>query len=158
VIKSIKKLVLGLLEGIYKVISFLNLQLALLVAVVGVVLMITGTFENNPSVLIEFYIALGVSVLLGVIGGIHKLFGIKCKEKTKKAVQIVGVSNDTGNSQQQPTLNDTAVPVSPPVQTGYPKCYAVRQNPKYIMAEYEDKYVLYYKGESGLKKVRTDYK
>ena len=158
-IKGIKKMILGLLNAVYKVVNFLNLQLALLVSVIGVVLMITGTFENNPSVLIGFYIALGVSVLLGVVGGVCKLFGIRKKDKTKQGVQIVGVDSDAN------TIKDAEQPVAtqsvshkPPVQTAYPRCYAVKQNPKYIMAEYEDRYVLYYKGANGLVKVRTDFK
>ena len=158
-IKGIKKMILGLLNAVYKVINFLNLQLALLVSVIGVVLMITGTFENNPSVLIGFYIALGVSVLLGVVGGICKLFGLKKKDKTKQGVQIVGVDNDTvGNTDAEIPVKTESVPQQPPVQTTYPRCYAVRQNPKYVMAEYEDRFVLYYKGANGLVKVRTDFK
>ena len=40
----------------------------------------------------------------------------------------------------------------------YPKYYNVKQNKNYVMAEYEDRYELYLKTQSGLSKVRTDYK
>ena len=40
----------------------------------------------------------------------------------------------------------------------YPVYYAVKQNQNYIMAEYADRYELYFKDRNGLKKIRTDLK
>ena len=40
----------------------------------------------------------------------------------------------------------------------YPVYYAVKQNRNYIMAEYADRYELYFKDRNGLKKIRTDLK
>ncbi len=40
----------------------------------------------------------------------------------------------------------------------YPVYYAVKQNRNYIMAEYADRYELYFKDRNGLKKIRTDMK
>ena len=40
----------------------------------------------------------------------------------------------------------------------YPIYFTVKQDPRYIFAEYEDRYELYLKTESGLKYVKTDVK
>ena len=40
----------------------------------------------------------------------------------------------------------------------YPIYFAVKQDPRYVFAEYEDRYELYLKTESGLKYVKTDMK
>lgn len=40
----------------------------------------------------------------------------------------------------------------------YPVYYEVKQNKNYIMAEYADRYVLYFKDRNGLRKIRTDVK
>ena len=39
-----------------------------------------------------------------------------------------------------------------------PKIFAVKGHPSYFMAEYTDRYELYKKSSSGLRKIRTDYK
>lgn len=40
----------------------------------------------------------------------------------------------------------------------YPVYYEVKQNKNYIMAEYADRYELYFKDRNGLRKIRTDVK
>ena len=39
-----------------------------------------------------------------------------------------------------------------------PSYYRVNQNPRYIVAEFPDRYELYYEEDNGMKYVRTDYK
>jgi predicted membrane protein len=43
-------------------------------------------------------------------------------------------------------------------QIAYPVYYNVSQNANYVMAEYADRYKLYYRTKNGLKYIRTDYK
>ncbi|MBR5439516.1 MAG: hypothetical protein IKV61_04805 [Clostridia bacterium] len=45
-----------------------------------------------------------------------------------------------------------------PKKNVYPIYFTVKQDPRYVFAEYEDRYELYLKTESGLKYIKTDAK
>lgn len=133
---------------IYKLLSFLNLQPTLFVALVGLVLLLTGLLKN--SVVLTFLcVALMFSVAYAVIVSIKKLLGMGGdKPKKSKGVQII---NETSSENAESVERKDSRP-------SYPKYYRVKQNAAYVMAEYGDRYELYLKTKNGLQKVRTDYK
>lgn len=161
---SIKLIVSTIFKLVYKIIAFLNLQLALLIALIGVVLFFTGVFEGNGAFLSVYCVVLICSAIFGVILSLLKLLGIDKRKKTRGKVKITN-SSEIANVQEkafevasQPQLN-----VNESVNSRYnteeqPKYYAVKQNQNYIMAEYSDRYELFLKTPQGLKKVRVDYK
>ena len=56
------------------------------------------------------------------------------------------------------TTEDRTIDLGESGKQTYPKYFTVKQNPKYVMAEYSDRYELFYRSESGFKRVRVDYK
>ncbi len=138
---------------IYSVLALFNLQLTLFVLLVGAVLYFTGTLETYPALMSIFQISLIISVVYAIWSTLKKALGIDKKVKKSKGVQIVGTKEEQ-NEQQTEQQN------KPQIQTenAKPRYFSVKQNPNYVMAEFNDRYELYYKGKNGLEKVRTDYK
>ena len=60
--------------------------------------------------------------------------------------------------QTVPPAQTTAFPTTQTSNPKYPQYFLVKQNPNYIMAEFEDRYELYEKTDKGLVKIRTDQK
>ena len=150
----IRKIIKVFFTVIYKILAFFNLQLTLLLALIGLVLYITGIFEKNSIVLIIFYVLLVLSIVYAITGTIKRLLGIEKRVKKSKGAQIINEQVDSQESVQEEV---SQVKVEQ-VKKENPTYYTVRQNNNYIMAEYSDRYELYKKTEEGLKKVRTDYK
>ena len=150
----IRKIIKVFFTVIYKILAFFNLQLTLLLALIGLVLYITGIFEKNSIVLIIFYVLLVLSIVYAITGTIKRLLGIEKRVKKSKGAQIINEQVDSQESVQEEV---SQVKVEQ-VKKESPTYYTVRQNNNYIMAEYSDRYELYKKTEEGLKKVRTDYK
>ena len=151
---GLKKAVKIIFEAVYKVLSFFNLQFALLVGFAGLILYVTGLFHNNPQLKVWFLVVLIGSVILGLFLFVRKLFNAnkKLDEKAERgSVQTVRVEPE--KEEQVPTQTETPV-----IQNDKPKYYKVAQNPNFIMAEYTDRYELYKKTPNGLVKVRTDLK
>lgn len=154
---AIKKFVVGVMKAVYKIISFINLQGPLLVLLFGAVLFLTGAFETNATVLVLFYAALVISILISVLITVRKVFKFD-RVNRKNNMQIINEkSGETPINAGSPPREEKTFP-SPSAREGYPRYFSVRQNQNYIMAEYEDRYILYYRTENGFKKVRTDYK
>ncbi len=174
----IRKTVTALFRAVYSVIAFLNLQTALLVAVIGAILFLTGVLDN-PTILLIFRILLILSIVLAIVKCVKKLLGLENKKHTRGGgAQVIKTS-------QMENLNNSAV-IQPQNQNAYqysaqnvnadnshlngqtysqlikssnlPKYFRVKQNPNYVMAEYEDRYELYKLSEKGMERVRTDYK
>ncbi len=137
---------------IYKIINALNLQLALFVGVLGVILYFTGAFSNS-TVLLCFYFAIIISVVIALLGTVKGLLGLG-KNKKKNNLRIVKTPDFNVADNENKVENAK----QPPTTKVAPVYYAVKQNPSYIMAEYEDRYELLQKTAQGLKKIRTDYK
>jgi len=158
---SIKKLITTVLKFIYKIISVFNLQAVLLVLLVGVVFYFTGAFEENPTVLVLFIVVLVAVFLLSISFGLKKLFRIGKKVKRNKGVDVVDPvpANGNGGTKTETANTQTASNVVGVANaTTYPKYFTVKQNPKYVMAEYEDRYELFYRDSDGFKRRRVDYK
>ncbi len=144
---------------IYGILEFLSLQYTLLIGLIGVVLYFTGALDNNRVVLVIFCLILALSLIYAVISSIKKLLGIDKKVKRSKGVQIV--SNNTENQSQEHNEQEANIEVQntiiPPANQ-YPKYFKVKQNPAYVMAEYQDRYELYKIENGKLVRVRIDYK
>ena len=83
ILGTIKKVIKTVFKAVYSVISFFNLQYALLVLLIGLVLFITGVFEENNSLYIIFWVVLGLSLLLALVLNYRKVFPKK-KKKQKR--------------------------------------------------------------------------
>ncbi|MBQ9514358.1 MAG: hypothetical protein IJR66_05250 [Clostridia bacterium] len=146
---------------VYRILKLFNLQFAFLVLVAGLFLFVFGAF-NDKTVLICFYVALIISVL-----GALYITATKSGRKKKKYKKDIGDVGDyysqkrkesVGKEDAQPKKAEEDVIIKEDIKEEKPKYYKVSQNPNYIMAEYSDRYELYYKSVHGLKKIRTDYK
>ena len=148
----IKRIVKVFFTVIYKIFSFFNLQFTLLISLLGLVLYLTGVFNSNKVVLIIFYLLLVLSIVYAIAGTIKRLLGIQPRVKKSKGAQIINEQPQAVDNNQTQTEEVQQVKIESPT------FYTVKQNNNYIMAEYSDRYELFRKTESGLKKVRTDYK
>ena len=149
----IRKIIKVFFTVLYKIFAFFKLQATLLLALLGIVLYITGIFDKNSVVLIIFYVLLVLSIVYAIAGTIKRLLGIDKRVKKSKGAQIINEQVD--NQEEKESENQVQLD---PVKKESPTYYTVKQNNNYIMAEYSDRYELFKKTENGLKKVRTDYK
>lgn len=147
----IAKIIKTALKIVYTFLKALKLRLVALLVILGLILYLLGTFDSNGTIKILYVIALVGAVIASLWANLTRFS--KKDKKDKKAVQIVSEKDTDNNEQEIFTESEPAKP-----QTVYPKYYNVKQNPAYVMAEYEDKFVLYLKSSSGLIKIRTDYK
>ena len=154
----IKRLFGAVFGVLYKIISVFNLQLTLLLLLVGLVLYATGVFENNQTFLLIYQLVLISSVVYALITTVRKLLGLNKdkKEKVKRSKGVQMVSEEIQQTQQEQQPQVVAMPAQSAVET--PTYYRVKQNPEYVMAEYMDRYELFKIVDGKLKKVRTDYK
>ena len=149
---------------IYKILSYVNLQPALFVAVIGAILFLTGVFKAVPILLLIFYIALIISFIYAIIATIKAIFsgGKKDKkEKNKDKNKNVQIIEPTVNTTQEnkDDINEQVNNNAPINADGeQPKYYRVKQNPNLIMAEYSNRYELFKIENQKLIKIRTDYK
>lgn len=150
----VKGAVKGVLKTVYKVLSVFNLHFTLFLAVLGLILYLTGTFEQGGLLLICYVLLLVLSVIFAIFSTLKKVF--KIGKKSGGGVTIVNTEPRSDNvgvpHEERPTY--TVEQQEEPK----PRYYRVKQDPRCIMAEYPDRYVLYRKTENGLKRIRTDYK
>lgn len=166
---------------IYQILAFLKLRLlALYVLICLFVHLIWGVFPKdsfNYELMIIGGIIIGVASLFVFINSLLK--GSKFKfnheqrpkaekqkpQKRKNRVDEPMLEIAGANTLAQPAAQNFYVP---PIQTAQavtlpngsvkPNFFRVSQNPKYIMAEYPDRYELYFDTGSQMKYIRTDYK
>ena len=163
ILGGIKKVIKTIFSFIYKILKFFNLQLTLLVILVGVVLFFAGVFEGNAILEMLFFIILIASIFYGVVATINKILSPKKQDDNKRSKVEIIKSDDGEVSANAEELNaqnsENSFAFSEPTcAIDKPKYYKVKQNPNFVMAEYLDRFELYEKTEKGLKKVRTDYK
>ncbi len=157
------RLVFGLIKSVigtvftivYKVLALFNLQLTLLVALLGVILYFVGVFDQNPMILIVFYTLVIISIGYAILATIKKLLGIDKKVKRSKGAQIISTDPDAQKEKEESNLK---IEEKPTVTHDAPTYFKVKNHPDYVMAEYGDRYELFKKTDGGLKKVRTDFK
>lgn len=184
----IKRFITGVLKVINGVLSLFNLQAAALAGLVGLILYLTGVFERNAAVFLVYCLVLIGAVVFAVVKTVMNLLGISGKNKKRKGVEIMDVGDEAVHAPQKEqtnTFKSQAGEYAPQAHTAanafensavrevfgeevsaetpaksrvYPLYFSVKQNKDYIMAEYADRYELYFKDAYGLKKIRTDYK
>ena len=96
-----------------------------------------------------------VSIIYAIVGTIKRVLGIDKKNKNSKGVQIVKPEqkeNTESEQKEQPIVAQTIEKEQKPMY------FRVKNHPDYIMAEYLDRVELFKKTETGLRKIRTDYK
>ena len=155
IVGVIKNIIKTVFTVVLKIFQFFNLQFSLLIALIGCVLYITGTFDQNPVVLLVFQLMLIASIVYAIVGTIKKVLGIEKKSKNSKGVQIVKPEqNESTEDEQkeQPVVTQIAEIEQKPMY------FRVKNHPDYIMAEYSDRVELFKRTEAGLRKIRTDYK
>ena len=171
ILDAIFDIIKWLLKIVYKVVVFLNMQLPLLVVLVGIVLYLVGLFDGGGVAVTIYVICLVVSVVIAIIGLIKKLLGLDKETEKTSGVQIVE-NPQTPNTAQQPApapapqvvIVQQPAPSSPEqaqvqVQVNeQPQYFRLKQNPNYVMAEYPDRYELFKVDNGSMVKVRTDYK
>lgn len=176
IVGPIVKFFKAIFKGIYWIINLLNLQVALLVVILGVIVYFLGLFENNAFMRLIFLIGIIFSIAYAVIATFCKVFGIDKKNGRDKNKPVNKyMVKDKNPNQQQPEQTQQVQETNDYQQTSYeqgvyqeqeanllqqekPRYFRVKQNPNYIMAEYSNRYELYLQTERGLQKVRTDYK
>ncbi len=181
IIGIVSKAIGVVFKAIYKVLSLFNLQPFLFTGILGLILLLTGVFNDYPIIKYVFFVLLFLSVAYAFIRTFYKI--IPHKKKDGKNVQIVNEIGRKGSVEESSYLpqqnnqsaigvaeNDMQVNPSQINQRSFvqsnnevkpkdsPKYYTVRQNSNYIFAEYNDRYELFLKTPNGLKHVRTDRK
>ncbi len=140
---------------VYKILNFFNLIPAVFIFLLGAVLYFTGVFVKYPVILYLFEGCLIFALIYAIVATIRKLLGIDKKVKKSKGAQII--SGKDGGEQTPQTA------ILPPKTENnntekVPRYFRVKQNPDYVMAEYDDRYELYLIKDGNLRKIRTDYK
>ena len=162
IFKYVKKIITGLFSTIYAILAFFNLQVTLLLALIGVVLYFTGVLTSNHTFSLVYEIILIASVVYAVVSTVRKLLGLgKDKKKPKRSsnAQIIstdGVGEKEEEKEEKVLVEEPAKRLEPVIEK--PRYYRVKQSKDYIMAEYSDRYELFRITGEGLKKVRTDLK
>ncbi len=154
----IRKFFKALFSGIYAVVSFLNLQLTVLLAAVGLILFLTGVFDKSGAVLVIFYACLIFSVVLAIILTVRKLLGLDNKRKKKRNLIAADEPQSARvNVTETPPVTEDSTE-SAETTEGKPVYYAVKGREGYYMAEYNDRYELYINSGGKLVKIREDRK
>ncbi len=159
------RLITDAITIIYKLIKLFNLQLALLVVLIGFIVFVIAGVELNGIIFTVFVVALFLSILVAVIGTVRNLLGLNKKPEKKRRAKV--------SYQESPAVQPQPVKA---VEAGYdyvpqntqsfmnnagyerPVYYRTKQNPDYIFAEFSDRYELYKMSAGQLIKIRTDYK
>ena len=171
----VKTVVTTVWQVAYGLVCFLNLQPALIVILLWVLLHFTGVTEKYSISTALLSVALVFSLVFAVFTCIKQLLGLDKKPKERRgAEKIKPKKAENLKKETQPWAqaeNETAGQTADiktdvkddaltSVSTGQnkPKYYRVKQNSSLIMAEYLDKYELYKIVDGKLVKLRTDYK
>lgn len=156
VVGIIKKIVTAVAKIIYKILSLFHLEFTLLCVVLGCVLEIAnGTVSKSKTSLIVFHAILAATVVYAFL----RTLGIgkrpKSEKKERKEKQTAPDEEQTKQIEEVERSFNENVALKIEEQ---PKYFRVKQNPKYVMAEYTDRYELFLDTGSGYEYVRTDYK
>lgn len=160
VLGIIKKIVTAVAKIIYKILSLFHLEFTLLCVVLGCVLEIAnGTVSKSKTSLIVFHVILASTVVYAFL----RTLGIgkrpKSEKKERKEKQTAPDEKQTKQIEEvERSFNEKIVENAIEKTEEQPKYFRVKQNPKYVMAEYTDRYELFLDTGSGYEYVRTDYK
>ena len=146
----IRSLIKLLLKFIYKILSVFHLQFALAVLLIGVVLYFTGVVDKYYAIKLVLEITLVISAVYAIFATLNSLLGGKKQKNKSHSVQIVDQDKqkkqEVDGGAEEGQINQA------------PVYFKIKDNPEYVMAEYNDRYELFRITEKGLVKIRTDYK
>lgn len=167
-------LIWGIIEGImrflaktvYVVFSLLHLGPLFVYSVVGgIVHLIWNVFEKGTWAFTAYHIVGAILIAYAVVATVCSLLGIgRSKKKDKRASNVNIVEREDVKDEpveefaEKPEKPQKKKRIKEKEEKVYPVYSVVKQNPSYFMAEYEDRYELYYKTTDGYRHVRTDYK
>ena len=176
-----------LFKVIYKILSLFHLQFFLFVVLVGSILFLTGVLNDSEIAKIITFIVVCLSLVYALVMTVRSLLGLNKKGKKKYGkVEVLDTEYDKSKTAdsveperekrenvkiensgyEKPTASvesdgenaDGLEKYFTEEKISYPKYFAVRGKPDYVMAEFHDRYELYLKSGNGLKRVRIDYK
>ncbi len=167
-------LIWGIIEGImrflaktvYVVFSLLHLGPLFVYSVIGgIVHLIWNVFEKGTWAFTAYHIVGAILIAYAVVATVCSLLGIgRSKKKDKRASNVNIVEREDVKDEpaeefaEKPEKPQKKKRIKEKEEKVYPVYSVVKQNPSYFMAEYEDRYELYYKTTDGYRHVRTDYK
>lgn len=155
----IKNVISTIFTVVLKIFQIFNLQFTLLIGLIGAILYITGTFDKSPVVLLVFELLIIFSVFYAIVATIKKLLGLGKKKKRSEGAQIVNQDSIKEESAlNKPETNNQENSEIQESKEQKPIYYRVKGKPNFYMAEYANRIELYKKTETGLVKIRTDYK
>ena len=71
---AIKAIFVVAISVVYKILSLFCLQGVFLLAIIGVLLFLTGVFANNPILLVVYYVVFAITAIISVSLFIRKIF------------------------------------------------------------------------------------
>ncbi len=74
---AIKAIAVVCFMAVYKVLSLLCMQGVFLLAILGLILYVTGVFANNPIILLVYYVVLAITAIISLSLLIRKIFRLK---------------------------------------------------------------------------------
>lgn len=149
------------LDIAYKVLKLLKLQFLVGVLFVGAILFIFKVIPENTKVLITFIVFATIGLIYFVVGNLHrinKFFNKFHKERDEKEEKIEREKEEISRIIEEEEKIKHEKEEEKEEKQKYPKYFAVKEHKGYVMAEYEDRYVLYRRENGKLYKVRTDRK
>lgn len=159
-----------LAKVVYTVFAVLHLGPLFVYALVGgIIHLIWNVFEKGTWAFTAYHIVGAILLVYAVITTLCSILGIgKVRKKDKRDSRMNIVERDDEREEYRERERESEVDVperkerprykEKRANKTYPIYSTVKQNPSYFMAEYEDRYELYYKTSEGYKHIRTDYK
>ena len=163
IIGYIKNAIKTVATVVFKILCLFHLQLTLLCAVFGCILEIAfGIVLKNKITFTIFHLIIALTIIYAIIKTLSVILGFDRRKKNKKKNTAEIVNKEPKKNKvkdNQPIIEEVKeVEKIEEKNIDKPKYFRVKQNPKYVMAEYIDRYELFYDTGNGYKYVRTDYK
>ncbi|MBQ0099531.1 MAG: OadG family protein [Firmicutes bacterium] len=149
------------LDIVYKVLKLLKIQFLAAVLFVGAILFIFKVIPENTKVLITLIVFVALGFLYFIFGNMHRInkFFSKFQRESKKSEKEENskeeLKEEVITKQEEQNIENNREET---IKQDYPKYYAVKEHKNYVMAEYQDRYVLYRRENGKLYKIRTDRK
>ena len=153
---AIKTVFGAIFKTIYGILGLFSLQPLVFCAVAGALLEIAfRAVSGSDAGFILFHLILCLCVLYAVLRTVYRLLGLGRKKiKRRERAQIL---SDFEEREERDNVSPPARSPEPPREER-PRYYRVKQNPKYVMAEFRDRFELYLETDGSLQYIRTDYK
>ncbi len=160
------------LDVVYKVLKVLKLQFLVGVLFVGAVLFIFNVIPENTSVFIIFIAFAVLGLFVFIFGNLHRVTKVinkiekerakndEEKEKEKNIENLIERKFDElkDGSKEEPKREEIYQQPAEIKKEKFPKYFSVKGQKNFVMAEYEDRFVLYRRENGKLYKVRVDSK